>query len=131
MAGIRDELLTDPLGRGYAAMTDQEAADDLNTEYRTRNRTSMTGDEVFQSIESQVVWGALTDNQRLEFLSLCGRETIDPFGSANVDLVKEIFGSTSPTVTALAALRVEAISRAVELGLPTPVRDKHVASGRA
>ena len=28
MAGIRDELLTDPLVRGYAGMSDQAAADD-------------------------------------------------------------------------------------------------------
>ena len=34
MADLRDELLTDPLTRGYSGMTDQEATDDLNTAYR-------------------------------------------------------------------------------------------------
>ena len=35
---LRDELQSDPLGRGYADMTDQEAADDLLTEYIEKYR---------------------------------------------------------------------------------------------
>ena len=34
MSILSDELTNDPLARGYGAMTDQEAADDLNTVYR-------------------------------------------------------------------------------------------------
>ena len=116
MADLKTELATDPLGRGYVGMTDEEAANDLNTSYRTRNRTEMTGDEVFQSIESQAIWEGLTANQRLEFLSLCGRDILDPFGAANVNLVKSIFGAASATVTALNAARIESITRAQELG---------------
>ncbi len=131
MADLRDELLTDPLVRGYAGMTDQQAADDLNTVNRTRNRTEMTGDEVFQSIESQAVWVALTANQRLEFLSLCGRDILDPFGAANVNLVKSIFGGGSATVTALEAARIENITRAEELpGVAAPVKVGHVEVAR-
>lgn len=130
MAGIREELLTDPLTRGYSSMSDQAAADDLNTIYRTRNRESMTGDEVFQSIESQAVWDSLTADQRLEFLALCGRDVINPFGVANVDLVKSIFGFPSPTITNLVAARVEDISRATELGFGF-VREGHVQFARA
>ncbi len=119
---LRDELLNDPLGRGYGNMSDQEAADELNAiwvdpDTRERNRTSMAGDEVFQSIESQAIWDALASDQRLEFLALCGRDIIDPFGSANVNLVKSIFGDASPTVNNLAAARVEDITRAQELGI--------------
>lgn len=130
MTGIRDELLNDPLARGYAGMTDQQAADDLNTSYRTRNRTSMSGDEIFQAIESQVVWDGLTADQRLEFLSLCGRDILDPFGTANVNLVISIFGGGSTTITNLNTARVESITRAEELGLRTPVIDTIVRSGR-
>ena len=115
MDTLKNELLTDPLVRGYVAMSDQEAADDLNTVYRPRNRTSMSGDEVFASIESQAVWDGLTNNQRLEFLALCGRDSIDPFGVANVNFVKSIFGGASGTVSNLAAARVESITRAQEL----------------
>ena len=32
---LRAELADDPLDRGYSTMTDQEAADDLRTEYRS------------------------------------------------------------------------------------------------
>ena len=35
---LKAEIEGDPLTRGYAAMTDQEIADDMNTVYRTRNR---------------------------------------------------------------------------------------------
>ena len=140
MADLKDELLTDPLVRGYSGMTDPAAADDLNLIYpvspRTRNRTSMSGDQVFQSIESQAIWDGLTANQRLEFLSLCGRDLIDPFGAANVDLVKSIFGDASATVAALATARVENISRAQELrdtnsDFPVPVLPRHVTAARA
>ena len=34
IAILSNELTTDPLVRGYSLMTDQEAADDLNTSYR-------------------------------------------------------------------------------------------------
>lgn len=117
MDDLQTELTNDPEARGYASMTDAEAADDLNTKYRSRNRTNMTGDEVFANIESQAIWDGLTDNKRLEFLALCGRDTLDPFGSANVDLVKSVFGGASVTVSNLATARVESISRAVELSL--------------
>ena len=122
MAGIRDELLTDPLGRGYVGMSDQAAADDLNTAYRTRNRTSMTGDELFQAtVPSE--FNALStgsgnnpDNQG-HWLSFCGRETIDPFATANEQFVIDLFGGGSGTVAALQAARVESITRGEELGI--------------
>jgi hypothetical protein len=138
MPGLRDELLIDPLARGYAGMTDQEAADDLNLIYpvdpRTRNRTNMTGDEVFLSLESLLVWDQLTSDKRLEFLALCGRESIDPFGSANVDVVISIFGlpSAGNTTANLQASRVEDITRSEELpGVVSPARDTIVRSARA
>lgn len=116
---LNTEIDTDPLGRGYVGMTLQQAADDLNDDtQRSRNRTSMTGDEVFAAIESQAVWDALTDAQRLEFLSLCGRDTLDPFSTANVALVTSIFGA-SVTLTNLQNARVESVSRATELGIGT------------
>ena len=41
---LSDELANDPLGRGYAGMTDAQAATDLNTVYRTRYRLLDTRD---------------------------------------------------------------------------------------
>ena len=134
MADLKTELTDDPLTRGYSGMSDQAAADDLNTSYRTRNRTSMTGDEIFDNLESQAVWDALTSDQRLEFLALCGRDILDPFGSANVDVVISIFGAPSSgnTTENLQNARVESITRAEELAqVRSPVTDQHVKSARA
>ncbi len=59
IAKLKTELTGDRLGRGYTGMTDQQAADDLNTKYRTRNRDVMTGDEVFQALASRADWGCV------------------------------------------------------------------------
>ena len=122
MSALKTEHDDDPLGRGFSGMSDQEFVDSMNALDRSRNRTSMTGDEVFKNIESKAIWDGLTGDQRLEFLSLCGRDILDPFADANEDVVKTIFGNTSATVIALQAARVEAISRAQELpGVRSPV----------
>ena len=128
---LKDELTDDPLNRGYAGMSNEEALVDLNTAYRARNRLSMTGDEVFANIANRAAWDGLTDAAKAHFLSLCARSFIDPFGSANVELVKSIFGNNSATVTNLASARVEAITRAVDLGLRSPVRINHVIAARS
>ncbi len=139
MAGdLRTELLTDPLvpPRGYSTMSDQEAADDLNTKYRSRNRTSMSGDEVAQQAVS-TAYDALDDGSanntadvKSHWLALCARESVDPFATANVQLVISIFGAGSQTVLNLQAARIEAISRAVELEIRSPVRASHVLAAR-
>ena len=120
---LKDELAIDPLTRGYSTMTDEEAADDLNTSYRSRNRTSMSGDEIAQQADP-TEFNALDDGSQNNtadiqghWLALCGRETIDPFATANVELVKAIFGTGSTTVVNLQAARIENITRAQELGI--------------
>jgi len=129
MADLKTELTTDPLGRGYAGMTDQEAADDLNTTYRTRDRTSMTGREVGAAVV-KAEYAALADAQKDRVLFLFGRDDLDPF-KFEADVMTDIFGGGSDTIAALAAARVEAISRALELGLRTPVRRSYVTAARA
>ena len=118
---LKDELINDPLIRGYSGMTDQQAADDLNTSYRTRNRTSMIGDEIAQAADP-TEFNALDDGSanntadvKGHWLALCGRETIDPFATANVQLVIAIFGGASTTVSNLNVARVKSITRATEL----------------
>ena len=132
---LRDELLNDPLVRGYSTMTDQEAADDINTKYRTRNRTSMSGDEIAQQAVP-ADYDALDDSSanntadvKSHWLALCARESIDPFATANEQLVISIFGAGSQTVINLQAARIEAVSRAVELGLGE-VKSRHVGYAR-
>jgi hypothetical protein len=122
---LHDELTLDPLARGYAGMTHVEAAADLNTVYRTRNRTAMSGSEIFENTdpaefaalpEGADVAGKATRNKKMEWLSFCGIDSVDPFGPA-AQFVINVFGSGSTTVSNLAVARVETISRAEELGL--------------
>ncbi len=141
MADLKDELTGDPLVRGYSTMSDQEAAEDLNTEYLSRNRTSMSGDEIAQQAVP-VAFDALDDGSanntadvKSHWLALCGRGSIDPFASANEQLVISIFGVGSQTVLNLQAARVEPISRAEDLrdtnpDFPVPVLPRHVTAAR-
>ena len=112
---LKAELTDDPLVRGYAGMSDEEAAADLNTEYRTRNKDTMTGSEILQAID-QTEFLAKTEAQQQRVWDLLHLGTLNPFGVES-DLFVGIFGGGSATITALAAARVGVISRATELGL--------------
>jgi len=121
---LRDELVGDPEGLGYP-VSDQGAADLINSlaTGRTRNRASMTGDEVAQQAVP-AAYDALDDGSvaatadvKSHWLSFCARASVDPFAPANEQLVISIFGSGSQTVINLQAARLETISRATELGL--------------
>lgn len=112
---LETEIQTDPLARGYAGMTNQGVADSLNVEDRTRIRSAMSGDELFGQTDT-AEFLALTDANKQMWVSFCARDSIDPASTANIDFVKYIFGNVSDTVAALAAARVETISRGVEIG---------------
>lgn len=137
---LQQELINDPLGRGYSGMTDQQVADDLNTEYRTRNRGSLSGDEIFQQTVP-AEYAALangsannsSDNQS-HWLAFCGRQSVDPFASNNIEFVRFLFGVGSQTQANIAAIRVKSISRAVELNLlgrSPKIGPAHVTRARA
>ena len=114
---LKDELTNDPLTRGYSGMTDQEVVDSLYTINRTRNRVSMTGRAVRNTV-NETEYAALAVDKQSQFLALTATDDIDPFGFA-VGVVKDIFGPGATSVSNLATARVESISRAVELGLGT------------
>jgi hypothetical protein len=113
---LNTELTTDPLTRGYAGMTDQEAADDLNTVYRTRPRGSMNGDEIFAATDNTEFAG-LTEHKRQLWVSFTSKDIINAYEQTNIDFVDYIFGGGSTTKATLAGLRDEDISRAAELDL--------------
>jgi len=109
------EIDVDPLGRGYSGMTSAEIAADLNTEYRSRNVTVMSATEIFQNVD-ETEYAALTDTQRQAFWGMMGMGTLNPWGQ-EAEIFIQLFGAGSATITALAAARVEPVSRAAELGL--------------
>jgi hypothetical protein len=97
-----------------AARTDEEVLAWLN-ESVSVNKTSLSGDEMFNAADTGEQ-NALTDSQKSQWLALCGRDSIDPFGAANVALVVQLFGGGSATVTALQALRVNSVLRYRDAG---------------
>lgn len=110
---LKAELISDPLGRGYAAMSDEEAAASLNVKDRSRDKTSMNGREVLAQVDLSEL-KTKTDAQIQHVLTICGYQDIDPDGPVK-DIFVNIFGGTSATIAALAAARVETISRGMEI----------------
>ena len=115
MTILSDELTNDPLARGYSTMSDLEAANDLNLVRIEVNRTVMSGSELLGHADA-LEWNLRTAEQKSNWLSLCGIDSIDPFGSA-VQVVISVWGAGSVTIGNLQAARVETISRAQQLGI--------------
>lgn len=117
---LKNEVTNDPLARGYASMTDAQVAADLNTAYRTRERTSLSGSEIFNSIVP-AEFAALADSQKQfvrDVFSLGDSVNVSTGTNARAVLL-DAFGAGSTTRTNLAALVLESISRAQELELWT------------
>ena len=113
---LKSELDADPLTRGYSGMTDEQAADDLNTAYRSVPRASMNGDEIFAATDNAEFAG-LTDHKQQLWVSFTSKDVINAYEQTNIDFLDYIFGGSSTTKTTLAGLRNEDVSRGVELGL--------------
>ena len=114
ISDLQSEIVNDPLTKGYSGMTDQLVADSLLDKTPERNRKSMTRQEIYERIESSALAG-LT-NVELAQINLALSDEVDPFGNA-VQVFKNVFGDSSPTVSALATARKESISRLTEIGL--------------
>lgn len=116
-AALAGELTSDPLSRGYAAMDDRQAADDLNALRRTGIKARMEATEVLNAV-APAEYKALSDAAKQQFWGLLGMGSLDPSG-VEKDIVVDLFGAGSGTVANLQAARQTAISRAAELGLPS------------
>lgn len=125
---LKAELDSDPLARGYAGMTDAEVAASLNTPDRSRGRATMSGSEILNEVDP-TEWAAKTDAQKQLVWDICHLGNVNPFG-IEANLMVDVFGGGSATITALAAARVETITRAQELGLGV-VREGTVQQARA
>lgn len=115
---LKNEIVNDPLGRGYVGMTDAAVAASLNTVNRARSRGVIPAYEVVDAIVSPE-WSALTtgEQRRIELIISAGQVNV-----LNVNVRAAFlaaFGAGTTTRTNLAALQTENISRVTELGLPT------------
>lgn len=142
---LKDELINDPLSRGYPGMSDADAAANLNTVYRTRLRAvSMTELREWAAVDARafnirtgIDNGVLTNQQR----SLCiiadkllGTDdgTLDPSNAQHATFINELVAAdvlSADDKTALVAKATDNISRAVELGLGV-VAPGHIENAR-
>ena len=136
---LATELSTDPLVRGYAGMTDVEAAADLNTTYRTRYRELTTRDmlrwgfareglaKLRDAADKAGAYTAITDINRAKAIAsysimTAGIEGSLDVGDPEIDAMLDLLVATGIFVaqdkTDLLARATESISRTQELGLP-------------
>jgi hypothetical protein len=128
---LRTELLTDPLSRGYSTMTDQQAADSLNTVDRPApDMETISNTDLYEAIDRSE-YNPLTENEKDRLRILLGLETIRvASGDQGRAEILALFGAGTTTRANLIALATGQLqSRATELGLPT-VRVGHVEDAR-
>lgn len=128
MGILKDELTADPLGRNYGAMPDEEAAASLNAKDRTRNRGVMSASEVLNAVD-QTEYATLDDAQTDRLWGLLGIGELNPFG-VEAQIMVQLFGAGSETISTLQQIRVESVSRGMELGLGH-VKVGHVQEARS
>lgn len=124
---LKTEITTDPLGRGYAGMSDAEAADSLNAIDRSVSVSSIAPEDVADALvasEFIALVAAKKDNVRM----VLGLPTVRVQGNTR-DILLDAFGPGTGTRTNLAALQTKTVSRAEELGLGI-VEEKHVRWAR-
>jgi hypothetical protein len=115
LAALKAELLGNHPVTGPYDADSSTAADELNTWNLTRPRTEVTGSEVLNAID-KAEFLALTDAQRERVWNILHLGTLDPFG-LEADLMIDVFGAGSATITGLQDVRQEPTTRAFVLGL--------------
>jgi hypothetical protein len=115
---LKDELINDPLVRGYVGMTDAQAAASLLTKNRPRNKVTLSASEIFEAIDTDEYLAlSATEKDRVNIvLNLGDSIQIGPASKARAFILAAFAGAAGAiTRPALAALAVEQISRATEL----------------
>ena len=115
---LKNELETDPETRGYSGMSDEEAADDLNTVYETTPIRSVPSQDVFEAIVPGE-YDALSADEKDKINTMLAMGSVDPYGPNTRAVFQAIFGAVTTTRTNLLALREVGATRAVFLGLGT------------
>lgn len=127
LAALSAEITNDPLGRGYAGMTDEQVAASLMVENRTVNRPHLAGFEITDAIVD-AEWDALTANQKQQIMMLAAVQRIPASGFA-AKIIQDAFAPGTQTRANILAARNQTVSRATELGLGR-VRPGHVVAAR-
>lgn len=112
---LKTELLAGHLDTGAYDADSAIAEGQINAVNRTKNRTSMTASEVFNSI-NQTEFVSLNNAQEAQIWNVLAMGVLDPFGH-EATVFTSVFGGGSQTIIQLKADRVFPASRAEELGL--------------
>jgi len=147
---LADEINTDPLSRGYSNMSPQEVAQDLQTEYRTR-QTEVASDTLLAIAAKENAITLLeadaaddsssTQDKSKAALRMVGRSQtgINLASTTDEDLVDALMAgplSGTSVKSKIAAVGQESITRAQELRgegkrLPSPIRAQHIIDIRS
>jgi len=142
---LKEEIDSDPLGRGYASMTNAEVTISLNTVDRTRLET-LSMQELREwtaenargfNIMSGITNVALTDQVRnLCYVAdkLIGTDDgqLSPGNALHVDMINDLVAASvisNADRTALVTKATKSLSRATELGIGQ-VKEGHVQEAR-
>lgn len=126
---LKQELLTDPLVRGYSGMTDSQALTSLNTVNISVDVETVEGWQLWGATDV-TEWGALSAANRSFWQTLLTQQQIRVKDQSVRDNVLALFGAGTATRTALIALQTRLISRREQLELP-PLGLHHIAAARA
>ena len=129
IAALKTELTDDPLARGYAGMSDEEAAADLNVENREVNVTSVTGQDIFEAA-TLADYAALDATEKSLLHAIIGMGTVMVNGTNTKAALLAMFGAGSDTRDNLAVLQKETVTRANELGLGGTVYPGQIQAAR-
>jgi len=123
------EVTNDPLGLGYAGMSNAQVATSLNALTRTKPRPALTGAAIFNAlVPAEYEALTATEQDRVRWITDVGEVDISTGTNARAILLAA-FGAGTTTRSNIAALTQEAISRATELELPV-LNHGHIAQVR-
>ncbi len=113
----------------YTGLSDQAAANALNTANIAVDVETVSGSDVFEAT-TQTDYAALSATQKNLYHAIMGMDSITVRGSNIRAALLAMFGAGTQTRTNLGALQTTTTSRRLQLGLPR-VGAHHVATARA
>lgn len=125
---LKDEVINDPLGRGYAALDHAATAADLNVVYRSVEREVVEAWEIFEAVVPSE-YAALSASDKRFLGQVLAMGNVNIRGSNTRSALGGMFGPGTATRSNLIILQTETVSRARELGLGF-VRGSEVAEAR-
>lgn len=120
LPALKAELTDDPLARGYAGMSAQQAADSLNAANRSVGVDYAAGGDLWEAVVLTEYLLLVPEHKALLNSLIAAARLRIAAGSNTRAALLVMFGAGTATRANLAALAVRAASRAEELRLDPP-----------